>query len=364
MLVGLLIALVTAGIGAELRGIDLGSALSRRRLARCCETVALMLVTAGLMAVVRRRARRAHPPPAHHRRRHPDLGARRREHHRRPQARRSVEYLPFTRDGSGGESERSPAAREPTSAVALEPRGVRREPRLHRRDERRRRLSRDAPRRDVTSRGRRAGRDAPRDLSSSSADRSRAGRGLRSGAARPPRLVRHRGVDRGSTCRTSTASRRSSSSSVRRRARRRGSSACSPSRRTRPRRPRSTSWGCCAIGIAARVGSALLAAAEGWLRTQGVRFLTVKTLSATHPDPGYAATRAFYAATGFVPLLELPDLWDPGNPCLIDAQDAVRRRGGAHAPPRRLARPCRGSPTRRRPSARRTRASPSSLSSW
>ena len=66
-----------------------------------------------------------------------------------------------------------------------------------------------------------------------------------------------------------------------------------------------------------RVGSALLAAAERWLRTQGVRFLTVKTLSATHPDPGYAATRAFYAATGFVPLLELPDLWDPGDPCLI-----------------------------------------------
>jgi GNAT superfamily N-acetyltransferase len=65
------------------------------------------------------------------------------------------------------------------------------------------------------------------------------------------------------------------------------------------------------------VGSALLAAAEGWLRAQSVRFLTVKTLSAAHPDPGYAGTRAFYTAVGFAPLMELPDLWDPGNPCLV-----------------------------------------------
>ncbi len=46
-------------------------------------------------------------------------------------------------------------------------------------------------------------------------------------------------------------------------------------------------------------------------------YLTVKTLSSTHPDPDYAETRAFYAAMGFVPLMELPDLWDPGNPCLV-----------------------------------------------
>jgi len=67
----------------------------------------------------------------------------------------------------------------------------------------------------------------------------------------------------------------------------------------------------------AGVGSALLAAAEGWLREQGVRYLTVKTLSGTHPDAGYAGTRAFYEAAGFVPLLELPALWGPDNPCLV-----------------------------------------------
>ena len=65
------------------------------------------------------------------------------------------------------------------------------------------------------------------------------------------------------------------------------------------------------------IGRALLAAAEGWLRERGVRYLTVKTLSSTDPDPGYAGTRAFYEATGFVPLMELPTLWGAGNPCLV-----------------------------------------------
>jgi GNAT superfamily N-acetyltransferase len=64
-------------------------------------------------------------------------------------------------------------------------------------------------------------------------------------------------------------------------------------------------------------GRALLAAAETWLRAQGVANFTVKTLSAAHPDPSYAATRAFYAAMGFVPLMELPTLWGAENPCLV-----------------------------------------------
>lgn len=44
--------------------------------------------------------------------------------------------------------------------------------------------------------------------------------------------------------------------------------------------------------------------------------LQVKTLGARHPDEGYARTRAFYRAVGFLPLEETDDLW-PGNPCLI-----------------------------------------------
>lgn len=67
----------------------------------------------------------------------------------------------------------------------------------------------------------------------------------------------------------------------------------------------------------AGVGRALLAAAEAHLRADGVRFLQAKTLSSRDPDPGYARTRAFYEAMGFVLLEELPDLWGPDNPCAL-----------------------------------------------
>ncbi len=66
----------------------------------------------------------------------------------------------------------------------------------------------------------------------------------------------------------------------------------------------------------AGLGSALLEAAEGYLRERGVEYLQVKTLGPSDPDPGYAATRAFYEARGFVPLEELHDLWER-NPCLL-----------------------------------------------
>lgn len=64
------------------------------------------------------------------------------------------------------------------------------------------------------------------------------------------------------------------------------------------------------------VGRAMLDHTEAGLAQQGVEFLQVKTLSAAHPDPGYALTRAFYLASGFRPLEEFPTLWDPGNPAL------------------------------------------------
>lgn len=63
-------------------------------------------------------------------------------------------------------------------------------------------------------------------------------------------------------------------------------------------------------------GRAMVAAAEADLAADGVRFLQVKTLGATHPHEGYGRTREFYLGCGFTPLEELPDLW-PGNPCLL-----------------------------------------------
>lgn len=64
------------------------------------------------------------------------------------------------------------------------------------------------------------------------------------------------------------------------------------------------------------IGRQMLAAAEEWLRREGVEFLQVKTLSASSADEGYAKTRAFYSAVGFRELEEFPELWDPSNPAL------------------------------------------------
>jgi GNAT superfamily N-acetyltransferase len=64
------------------------------------------------------------------------------------------------------------------------------------------------------------------------------------------------------------------------------------------------------------VGRALVSALERDLIADQVRFLQVKTLGPSHPDPGYIRTRLFYSGMGFAPLEENQDLW-PGNPCLI-----------------------------------------------
>lgn len=64
------------------------------------------------------------------------------------------------------------------------------------------------------------------------------------------------------------------------------------------------------------VGTAMLRAVEDDAVRRGVRLLQVKTLGASHPDPGYARTRHFYERWGFLPLEET-SLWDEGTPCLI-----------------------------------------------
>jgi GNAT superfamily N-acetyltransferase len=64
------------------------------------------------------------------------------------------------------------------------------------------------------------------------------------------------------------------------------------------------------------LGTALLHAAEEYLRARGVEYLQVKTLGPSDPDAGYEGTRRFYEARGFVPLEEIHGLWEH-NPCLI-----------------------------------------------
>jgi coenzyme F420-0:L-glutamate ligase/coenzyme F420-1:gamma-L-glutamate ligase len=70
------------------------------------------------------------------------------------------------------------------------------------------------------------------------------------------------------------------------------------------------------------IGRALVAEAERWCRARGIRYLQVKTLGPSRPDPGgYDETRTFYAAVGFVAIEELHGLWDEDNPTLILVKD-------------------------------------------
>jgi len=65
------------------------------------------------------------------------------------------------------------------------------------------------------------------------------------------------------------------------------------------------------------LGTALVAAAETYLRERAVEYLQVKTLGPSYPDEGYARTRWFYESRGFVPLEEIHGLWETDNPCLL-----------------------------------------------
>jgi len=65
------------------------------------------------------------------------------------------------------------------------------------------------------------------------------------------------------------------------------------------------------------ISTKILKIIEKDLKQNGVKFLTVKTLSSSHPDKGYAKTREFYKACGFVPIEEFKKLWGEDNPCLF-----------------------------------------------
>jgi ribosomal protein S18 acetylase RimI-like enzyme len=65
------------------------------------------------------------------------------------------------------------------------------------------------------------------------------------------------------------------------------------------------------------IGRALVEAAVEHAISQGVCFLTVKTLSPSNDDPNYARTRLFYGALGFLPIEEFPTLWGAENPCIL-----------------------------------------------
>jgi coenzyme F420-0:L-glutamate ligase / coenzyme F420-1:gamma-L-glutamate ligase len=69
------------------------------------------------------------------------------------------------------------------------------------------------------------------------------------------------------------------------------------------------------------IGRALVAAGESWCRAHRIRYLQVKTLGPSRPDPEYDRTRAFYEALGFIALEELRGLWGEENPALLLVKD-------------------------------------------
>lgn len=56
---------------------------------------------------------------------------------------------------------------------------------------------------------------------------------------------------------------------------------------------------------------------EEYLLYSNKKFLTVKTLSDSHPNKHYEKTRYFYKAIGFYPIEEFKMLWGKTNPCLL-----------------------------------------------
>ncbi len=68
------------------------------------------------------------------------------------------------------------------------------------------------------------------------------------------------------------------------------------------------------------IGRALIGRLTEQLRGQGRRLLLVTTLSSLEEEPGvvdgYGRTRAFYRSVGFIPALELPNLW-PNQKALL-----------------------------------------------
>ena len=65
------------------------------------------------------------------------------------------------------------------------------------------------------------------------------------------------------------------------------------------------------------IGTALVQQAIAYCKKQSYALLHVKTLDSSCSDAGYARTRAFYRAQGFLPLQCLPEYWDQDNPCLL-----------------------------------------------
>lgn len=65
------------------------------------------------------------------------------------------------------------------------------------------------------------------------------------------------------------------------------------------------------------IGAQLQNKVETFAKTKGTRFLSVLTLSRSHPDRAYAKTRAFYERMGFRAIFESERIWGSDNPAVL-----------------------------------------------
>ena len=65
------------------------------------------------------------------------------------------------------------------------------------------------------------------------------------------------------------------------------------------------------------IGRSLIFEAEKILKTEGFKYISVKTLSESRPNKEYDQTRKFYFDIGFIPVEEFKTLWGEHNPCLL-----------------------------------------------
>lgn len=65
------------------------------------------------------------------------------------------------------------------------------------------------------------------------------------------------------------------------------------------------------------IGKALLERTMAYAKSEGYRYLEVKTLDESRESEEYRKTRLFYHRVGFLPIDVLTNEWGPENPCLI-----------------------------------------------
>lgn len=82
----------------------------------------------------------------------------------------------------------------------------------------------------------------------------------------------------------------------------------------------------CVMGILPQyhrisIGRGLFNTFQNYCISKNYKYISVKTLDASHTDESYAKTRKFYEAMGFVPFEVFKTVWNEENPCLIMIKD-------------------------------------------